>query len=110
MTRDAKVGAGLVVNSSKRAWFSESTRSSAGRACLASMRPKAGSLSNSRSGLFTPTILSDVQQHPGEGGGAADEAAEAGQGAVSESARERLGVAGRQQERAAVSRIRQDIH
>src|ERR1700733_12842876 len=110
MTSDANVGGGLAVNSSRRAWFSDSTRSSAGRACLASIRPKAGSVSNSRSGLFTPTILSDVQQHPGESGGAADEAAEAGQGAVSESPRERPGVAGCQQERAAVPRIRQDIH
>src|ERR1700734_3202596 len=110
MTRDANVGVGFAVNSSRRAWFSASTRSSAGRACLASIRPKAGSVSNSRRGLFTPTILSDVQQHPGESGGAADEAAEAGQGAVSESPRERPGVAGCPQERAAVPRIRQDVH
>jgi hypothetical protein len=98
MTRDANVGEGLAVNSSSRARFSASTRSSAGRACLASMRPNAGSDSSSKSGLFTPKILSDVQQHPGESGGTADETAEAGQGAVSEAARERLGVAGRQQE------------
>src|SRR5580704_1481796 len=110
MTRDANVGVGFAVNSSRRAWFSASTRSSAGRACLASMRPKAGSVSNSRSGLFTPRILSDVQQHPGESGAAADEAAEAGQSSVSEAARERFRVARSQQERAAVSRIRQDVH
>src|SRR6267142_1653161 len=92
MTREAKVGQGCAVNSASRARFSASTLSRAGRAWLASIRPKAGSDSNSSSGLFTAQILSDVSQHPGKRGAAAHETADTRQGTTPESPRERFAL------------------
>src|SRR5216683_5345418 len=92
MTREANVGQGCAVSSARRSRLSASTCSNAGRACFASIRPKAGSESNSNSGLFTAGILSDVHQHPGESGAAPHEAADARQRAPPESPRERFAV------------------
>src|ERR1700722_14389393 len=98
MTREANVGEGCAVNSARRARFSASTFSSAGRAWCASMRPKAGSESNSSSGLFTPEILSDVRQQPGQSGRAPQKQADAGQRAPAESLRERFTLGSGQHE------------
>src|ERR1700733_13142075 len=102
MTREANGGWGRAVNSARRARFSASTRSRAGRAWAASMRPNSGSDSNSSRGLFTAAILSDVRQHPGERGGAAYDPADSRQRAPAESLRERFAVGYGEQECAAV--------
>ena len=73
------------------------------------MRPKAGNDSNSNSGLFTERILSDVRQHPGQSGAAADEAADSCQRSPPEPLRERFTVGCRQQKCAAVRRMGQDV-
>src|ERR1700677_2447162 len=109
MTREAKVGWGCAVSSPMRCRFSASTFSSAGRAWRASMRPKAGSDSNSRSGLFTVQILSDVRQHPGEGGAAAHESADAGQRAAAEAPRQCFAVRCGQQKGAPIHRIAENV-
>src|SRR5579859_3006780 len=97
MTREANVGQGCAVSSLRRSRLSANTFSNAGRACRASIRPKAGSDSNSNSGLLTPQILSDVLQHPGESGAAPHEPADSRQRAVPESPRERFAVRGSQE-------------
>src|ERR1700678_2502973 len=109
MTSEAKVGRGCAVSSAMRCRFSASTCSSAGRAWCASMRPKAGSDSNSRSGLFTAKILSDVRQYPGEGGAAANEAADAGRCAAPEPPRQCFAVRCGQQKCASIHGIAEDI-
>src|ERR1700685_4191881 len=109
MTREANVGEGCAVNSASRALFSANTFCSAGRAWLASMRPNAGSDSNSSSGVFTPGILSDVRQYPGECRSAADEPADASQRTAPESLRERGAVGRGQQKRPAVRGFGQHI-
>src|SRR5713226_6388902 len=97
MTREANVGCGRAVSSAMRSRFSASTVSNAGRACFASIRPKAGSDSNSKSGLFTAGILSDVHQHPGESGAAAHKPADTRERAAPESPCERFAVGGGQE-------------
>src|SRR6202041_2271834 len=109
MTSDAKVGRGCAVSSAMRCRFSASTCSSAGRAWCASMRPKAGSDSNSSSGLFTAKILSDVRQHPGEGGAAAHETADAGHCAAPELPRKCFAVRCGQQKCASIRGIAEDV-
>src|SRR5450631_112114 len=110
MTREANVGPSRAVSAARRARFSASTFSNAGRAWLASMRPKGGSDSNSSRGLFTAAILSDVRQHPGESGGAAHEPADSGEGAPSETLRERFAVGYGQQESPAIRGIAQHVN
>src|SRR6202789_1459636 len=109
MTSEAKVGRGCAVSSAMRCRFSASTCSSAGRAWCASMRPKAGSDSNSRSGLFTAKILSDVRQYPGEGGAAAHEPADAGHCAAPEPPRQCFAVRCSQQKCASIHGIAEDV-
>src|ERR1700730_9348970 len=92
MTSEANVGAVCAVSSARRRRLSASTFSNAGRACCASIRPKAGSDSSSNSGLFTAEILSDVHQHPGESGAAPHEGGDTRQRAAPESPRERFAV------------------
>src|ERR1700722_6346270 len=110
MTSEANVGRGRAVNSARRARFSASTFSKAGRAWLAAMRPNAGSDSNSSRGLFTAAILSDVRQHPGESGRAAHDPADSDKGAPPESLRERFTIGCGQQKCAAIPGIAQHVH
>src|ERR1700692_4346913 len=110
MTREANVGPSRAVSSARRARLSASTLSKAGRAWLASMRPNAGSDSNSSRGLFTAAILSDVRQHPGERGSATHEPTDSGKGAPAESLRERFAVGCGQQKCAAITWIAQHVH
>src|ERR1700681_3921823 len=109
MIREANVGRGSAVNSARRARFSASTFSNAGRAWLASMRPNAGSDSNSSNGLFTAVILSDVRQHPGQRGGAAHESADTRQRTAPEPLREGFAVGCAQQKCATVRGLRHDV-
>src|ERR1700722_1713060 len=110
MTSEANVGRGRAVNSARRARFSASTFSKAGRAWLAAMRPNAGSDSNSSRGVFTAAILSDVRQHPSETGSAPHDPTDSGKGAPPESLRERFAVGYGQQECAAITWIAQHVH
>src|ERR1700730_4142061 len=109
MTREANVGAGCAVSSAMRRRLSASTFSSAGRACCASIRPKAGRDSNSKSGLFTAGILSDVHQHPGESGAASHESGYTPERAAPESPGERFAVGSGQEIGPSVHRISENI-